>query len=134
MSQRAFAEMVGDLPATTISKYEKGLIKPSAEMLSKLGIKGVNINWLLTGDGPMFLPQVDQPALDELAPEVSEAVKVVMDDAQAQKVAIMFSRLSPQERRNILQLAEDLQQASDERKRVETLERELRELKEKMAG
>ena len=135
MSQRAFAEMIGGLPPTTISKYEQGLIKPSAEILSKLGNKGVNINWLLTGEGLMFETQDNTPSSGEpVDDETRMAMDVFLNDAQAQKVALMFSKLDAQERRNILQLAESLQQASNERKRVERLEEEVRELKEKVAG
>jgi len=53
LSQKAFAEKCGNVPSTTISKYEQGLIKPSAEILSKMGYMGININWLLTGEGTM---------------------------------------------------------------------------------
>lgn len=43
------------VPSTTISKYELGLVKPSSELLAKIGmIYDVNLNWLLTGEGPIF--------------------------------------------------------------------------------
>lgn len=50
-------DMADDLsvPFTTISKYELGLIKPGAEILSKIGnCYNVNLNWLLNGTGEMF--------------------------------------------------------------------------------
>lgn len=54
----------------TISKWESGASKPSAEALEKIArLKindcPVNINWLLTGEGEMTLPEIDQaPAPD----------------------------------------------------------------------
>lgn len=50
-------EMSGDLliPLSSISKYEQGLIKPGVEILSKIArCYRVNLNWLITGEGPMF--------------------------------------------------------------------------------
>jgi len=39
------------------SKYEKGLIEPSYSFMNILAIKcKINGNWLLTGEGDMFLP------------------------------------------------------------------------------
>jgi len=47
---------------TNISKYERGISKPSAEVFEKLSQKlKVNINWLLTGEGEMFLPDAPVP-------------------------------------------------------------------------
>jgi phage repressor protein C with HTH and peptisase S24 domain len=47
---------------TNISKYERGVSKPSAEVFEKLSQKlKVNINWLLTGEGEMFLPDAPVP-------------------------------------------------------------------------
>lgn len=55
-SQENMADKL-DCPYQTISKYERGLVKPSSDILTKLGLElNANINWLLTGQGPMFLP------------------------------------------------------------------------------
>ncbi|MDD3238417.1 MAG: helix-turn-helix transcriptional regulator [Candidatus Gastranaerophilales bacterium] len=53
-------EMSSDLsiPLSSISKYEQGLIKPGVEILSRIAkAYKVNLNWLITGEGPMFLLQ-----------------------------------------------------------------------------
>lgn len=45
-----------EIPYQTISKYERGENKPSADVLTKLGEKcNLNIDWLLTGRGEMFI-------------------------------------------------------------------------------
>lgn len=57
LSQEQLAEKL-ECPYQTISKYERGLVKPSSDILTKIGENlGININWLLTGNGSMFLPQ-----------------------------------------------------------------------------
>lgn len=54
LTQGKFADSLG-VPLTTISKYERGEVKPASEFLIKLSkIYGVNLNWLLTGEGTMF--------------------------------------------------------------------------------
>ena len=56
LTQGKFADSLG-VPLTTISKYERGEVKPTSEFLIKLSkIYGVNLNWLLTGEGTMFKP------------------------------------------------------------------------------
>jgi len=45
-----------NVPLTTISKYEKGSVKPSFDVLANIGkVYNVNLNWLLNGKGEMFL-------------------------------------------------------------------------------
>lgn len=54
LTQGKFADSLG-VPLTTISKYERGEVKPTSEFLIKLSkIYGVNLNWLLAGEGTMF--------------------------------------------------------------------------------
>ena len=54
LSQKEFASGL-KLKDTAISKYETGLVKPGADVLSKIGeTYKVNLNWLITGDGDMF--------------------------------------------------------------------------------
>ncbi len=44
------------IPLSTISKYEQGIIKPGVEILSKVALSyNVNLNWLLTDVGDMFI-------------------------------------------------------------------------------
>lgn len=51
----------GNKRTSAVPKWEGGKVKPSAEVLEKLSQKlKVNINWLLTGEGEMFLPDAPE--------------------------------------------------------------------------
>ena len=57
LSQKEFAETL-NTALTRISEYERDKVKPTTEILTKLAeIHKININWLLTGTGNMFLDQ-----------------------------------------------------------------------------
>lgn len=59
LTLREMAQVLA-IPLSTVSKYEQGVIKPGVEILSRVCIKyKVNINWLLTGAGEMFLENED---------------------------------------------------------------------------
>lgn len=54
LNQSEFASLIGTSSAN-ISYYEKGERNPSSDFLNKIADKlGVNLNWLLTGEGPMY--------------------------------------------------------------------------------
>lgn len=54
MNQAAFAKHLCTSQAA-ISRYERGDRTPDSEVLSKLNsVMGVNLNWLLTGEGKMY--------------------------------------------------------------------------------
>lgn len=67
MSQQEMAQKLG-CPYQTISKYERGEIKPTSDVLTKIGGEfNLNINWLLSGNGETFLiPTVGQKNPDTL--------------------------------------------------------------------
>jgi len=52
-SVRAFADFIG-VSKSTIHNFLNGT-KPSWDFLLKLAEKGVNINWLLTGEGKPYM-------------------------------------------------------------------------------
>ena len=55
LSQKEMSNLLS-IPYTTLSRYENNVIKPSFDILSKIAKQfNVNINWLLTGRGSMFL-------------------------------------------------------------------------------
>ncbi len=71
LSQKQFADTM-ETALTRISEYERDKVKPSSEILTKLAeIHNVNINWLLTGNGNMFL---DQKSEDGEFAELNEAL------------------------------------------------------------
>ena len=53
-----FAEMLTKQGHTfdkgNLSKYEKGKVKPSSDFYSAIAKIGINVNWLLTGEGEMY--------------------------------------------------------------------------------
>jgi SOS-response transcriptional repressor LexA len=66
-SQAQFAGEFG-LEQTTLSKYEKGTLNIPDTIKLKLGEFGINLHWLLTGEGEMFLASVPAfPAGREVA-------------------------------------------------------------------
>lgn len=69
IGQKEFAEAIGII-YQSLSKYERGEIKPTAELLTKIAeTHKININWLLTGNGQMFLDQEKQPQGDCICKE-----------------------------------------------------------------
>jgi len=56
LKQYEFAKKYG-CDGQTIIRYKKNNRFPSGEFLQKLSEDGVNINWLLTGEGEMFLTE-----------------------------------------------------------------------------
>lgn len=135
LSQKELASKLGDIPVSAISKYERGEVKPSFDMIAKYGSLGIDANWLLTGEGPMCLDQQGQPSPSDCTDdETREAAEVVQRDILARKIAVMLGKMDEQERRNILELAERLEQASKERREVKELKQQVRELMEKVAG
>jgi transcriptional regulator with XRE-family HTH domain len=57
-NQSQLAEKLG-ITQTTLSKYEKGTSDIPDDVKLKIGGFGINLHWLLTGMGAMFLPQND---------------------------------------------------------------------------
>lgn len=61
-----------DLPSSTYSAYESDSGPPKVDWLIALAVRGVNLNWLLTGEGEIMLPSpaaagTDQePVIDEI--------------------------------------------------------------------
>ena len=55
LNKQQFADSIG-IPSTTVSDIELGKREPSKDVLLKLASKyGVNLHWMLTGQGEMYL-------------------------------------------------------------------------------
>jgi len=52
LTQAAFSEQTG-VPLRTIKGYESGERSPGMDALASIAKTGVNLNWLLTGEGSM---------------------------------------------------------------------------------
>lgn len=57
-SQKEFADSVGEIPKK-VNDYVLGTSKPGWGFLVKLAEHGYNVNWLLTGEGPVYVEQSD---------------------------------------------------------------------------
>ena len=80
LSQKQFAETLGTV-LTRISEYERDKLKPTTETLTKLAeIHGININWLLTGNGNMFIEK--EKKSNTKANEIIEAYEKLPEDKQ----------------------------------------------------
>ena len=57
-----------DIPARTIGSYERDEAQPGPKFLNALIVKfGVNINWLLTGEGNMFISKKTELDINYIA-------------------------------------------------------------------
>jgi transcriptional regulator with XRE-family HTH domain len=70
LSQDAFAQVTG-IPLQTIKGYELSHRLPGAEALTAIARTGVNLNWLLSGDGSMQNPDVPSETREPSAATVS---------------------------------------------------------------
>lgn len=88
------------LPSSTYSAYEGDAGPPKVEWLVELARRGVNLNWLLTGEGDMLLPPhavslpppVSAPLPSSAAPVEREA------EVDAYLLAAMIRRVEREER------------------------------------
>lgn len=90
------------LPNSTYSAYEGEAGPPKVEWLVELARRGVNLNWLLTGDGEMLLPPhaVSPPPAD--APVLATATTAPRtppeSEVDAYLLAAMIRRVEREER------------------------------------
>lgn len=68
LPQKIFANRLG-VHVNTVQRWEAGTRLPCADDLLKLQQQfGININWLLSGDGPRYLSELEQPRPAEVVP------------------------------------------------------------------
>jgi transcriptional regulator with XRE-family HTH domain len=85
ITQAEVGEKLG-IQSQHVSKYERGETVPTWENLIKLTeIYDVNINWLLTGKGGMFLSMVNYSILGE---KNIQAVRDLEPDSQIEEIVI----------------------------------------------
>ncbi len=64
------------IPARTITGYERGERTPSIEFVTQCcTILNVNANWFLTGEGEMFIPPKFEQVRSDLAREIRKVLK-----------------------------------------------------------
>lgn len=60
LNQSVFANKIG-VHLQTLSRYERGEVRPSSELLKKISKEfDVNLNWLMTGEGSMLRNEIKE--------------------------------------------------------------------------
>lgn len=77
LSIKEFAEKSG-LPYTTLQSYLLNKRSPSAENINKIAkVFNVNVNWLMTGNGDMFLIEKDARISDKFRERIKKDIAAV---------------------------------------------------------
>jgi transcriptional regulator with XRE-family HTH domain len=125
LTQEEFAKRAGISKATLVG-YEVGQRKPGAEALAAIARTGVNMTWLLTGEGEM-LPRASPPVLQVLE---GKGERRSADDDVARLLrqieAILNADPDPERR---LMLAQELFARAQELARLGELEQAVAELR-----
>ena len=122
---------------TYISTVEAGRQDPSFSFIKTLSkTYNLSIDWLLTGEGSMFLPSTSSATVpaEALEEETVRAMEIVKEDPLTQRTALMMGMMSEAQRRDILARAEEIKQRDDEAREVRELKEQIRELMEKATG
>lgn len=99
LTQQEFADSLGVL-ISTISKYERGKVRPTTDFFSNLAeTYNVNLNWLITGQGSMYM--LNESASSSVQRHLEDAFNLSKEEAE-----ILTSELmeSPATRQAILKL------------------------------
>jgi transcriptional regulator with XRE-family HTH domain len=82
MSQKEFADHLG-VHKNTWARYERGERSVDADVLIALRARDVNPNWVLTGEGPKMLSELEpaEPSAwsPDLMRQVIEGVEIALD-------------------------------------------------------
>ena len=80
LSQRAFAKKVG-VDQGRVSQWESNKSMPGSSALSEMAILGVNINWLLIGEGEM-MKKIQHPSKSNklFSEKQKEEIKRTIDE------------------------------------------------------
>ena len=74
MTQKEFAREL-DISAAALQKYELNESVPGGLALAKLVEKGINVNWILKGEGLMYIQMPEEGILHELFCKVFSACR-----------------------------------------------------------
>lgn len=103
VSQGQLGEMVGGTKRG-VQENEGGRSAPQAKMLARLAELGLNVNWLLTGHGPMLLADLEAGAPS--SPLDSELLAVVLERLEG-KIAAEGVRVSAKKKAELAVLLYD---------------------------
>jgi len=79
-TQAKFGEEIGGFSAGQIGQVERGRNLPTGELLTALAKRGINVNWILTGEGPMWhatLVRLSEPVQADELPGVLETLQKI---------------------------------------------------------
>lgn len=111
-----------DIPYRSLQNYLRGEREPNAEALISIGTHlGINIDWLLTGRGSMYLSE--QAKREEV---LTEPLEFSHSDL---KLLELLNQLEPAVRKDLLRSAREKQRLVTLEKRLEDLAQELESLK-----
>ena len=128
LKQREIASLSG-ISLRAYARYESGEGErdiPSS-VLDIYAQKGINTNWLLTGEGPMRITQSESTSPDDLDDETAEAMKALQESVTLQKMVLMIRDMPEEKQRSVFEHISEKKQMID-------MEKLVRELSEKVAG
>ncbi len=89
----------------SVSLLESGKNTPSPQTIEMICEKfGVNKTWLMTGEGPMFLPKTAEDQLGDLF----KAVALDPEDAFRKRIFLGLAKLNPEDWKTIEQLVDKM--------------------------
>lgn len=93
LSQKAFGDKLG-IPQTTYANYESGKASIPDDLKQKLADINVNLHWLITGQGPMYLGQDENATAVAMPREMMTPKGPVPMDGDVIMVPIVEQKLS----------------------------------------
>lgn len=116
LTQQDFADSL-DVLISTISKYERGKVRPTTEFFNKLVEQySVNLNWLVTGNGPMYM--ASESDLKPLQIRIEKAFNLNEDEADLLIDELMQSQMTRNAVIKLLRAKRGNQAALDEVKGI----------------
>lgn len=90
-TQKEFAQEL-DISAPSLQKYELNESVPGGLALAKLVGKGINVNWILTGNGSMYIVLPDDRLLQQMAFKVFVATRGKEEDVSEVRRSKLLAR------------------------------------------
>lgn len=102
MSQEALGRAIGGTKRG-VQDNELGKSSPQSRYLGRLAEMGLNINWLLTGDGRMLMKEMEAGAQAPVSPLDVEILELVLDRLE-EKIASSGKRVSAKKKAELVAL------------------------------
>ncbi len=93
-SQEAFGATLGGFSVNRVSRAERGENPIPTEMLTALAEKGVNVNYILTGEGPMWARHIVRLS-QRVSPDELREILAELEKHQEQTGAIPGATTPP---------------------------------------